>query len=138
MTSLSTKGPVYKQKSHGIEVSGWKREHEDKAFYTVSAGRSYRDSDGNWKTSNSFNLEDRDTLINYLDRAFKDAQAQLDADLEQRRLEDAASGHREGCPQEGPPMPRINQRCAEGAFLHLDRTCRTYISCLINRTYGFH
>jgi hypothetical protein len=90
MTSLSTKGSVYKQKSHGIEVAGWKREHEDKAFYSVSAARSYRDSDGNWKTSNSFNLEDRDILMNYLDRAFKDAQAQLDADLEQRRLQDAA------------------------------------------------
>lgn len=90
MTSLSKKGPVYKQKSHGIEVAVWKREHDEKAFYSVSASRSYRDSDGNWKTSNCFNLEDRDILMDYLDRAFKDAQARLDADREQRRLEDAA------------------------------------------------
>ena len=75
MTSLSKKGPVYKQKSHGIEVAVWKREHDGKAFYSVSATRSYRDSDGNWKTSNSFNLEDRDILMDYLDRAFKNAQA---------------------------------------------------------------
>ena len=89
MTSLSKRPPVYKQKSHGIEVAVWKREHEDKAFYSVSATRSYRDSDGNWKTSGSFNLEDRDILMDYLDRAFRDAQARLDADREQRRLEDA-------------------------------------------------
>ena len=87
---MSKKGPVYKQKSHGIEVAVWKRTHDDKAFYSVSATRSYRDSDGNWKTSNSFNLEDRDILMDYLDRAFKDAQARLDADREQRRQEDAA------------------------------------------------
>ena len=91
MTSLSKKGPVYKQKSHGIEVAVWARTTEDgKKFYSVSASRSYRDSEGNWKTSNSFNLEDRDILMDYLDRAFKDAQARLDADREQRRLEDAA------------------------------------------------
>jgi hypothetical protein len=91
MTSLSKKGPVYKQKSHGIEVAVWKREHDGKAFYSVSATRSYRDSDGNWKTSNSFNLEDRDILMDYLDRAFKDAQARLDADRAKRAEEDQAA-----------------------------------------------
>ena len=91
MTSLSKKGPVYKQKSHGIEVAVWKREHEDKTFYSISATRSYRDSDGNWKTTSSFNLEDRDILMDYLDRAFKDAQARPDADRDKRRLEDQAA-----------------------------------------------
>jgi hypothetical protein len=90
MTSLSKKGPVYKQKSHGIEVEVWKREHEDKVFYSISVNCSYRDRDGDWQNSNSFNLEDRDILMDYLDRAFKDAQTRLDADCEQRRLEDAA------------------------------------------------
>jgi hypothetical protein len=91
MTSLSKKGPVYKQKSHGIEVAVWKREHDGKAFYSVSATRSYRDSEGNWKTSNSFNLEDRDILMDYLDRAFKHAQARLDADRAKRAEEDQAA-----------------------------------------------
>jgi hypothetical protein len=91
MTSLSKKGPVYKQKSHGIEVAVWKREHDGKAFYSVSATRSYRDSEGNWKTSNSFNLEDRDILMDYLDRAFKHAQARLDADRAKRAEEDMAA-----------------------------------------------
>jgi hypothetical protein len=91
MTSLSKKGPVYKQKSHGIEVAVWKREHDGKAFYSVSATRSYKDSDGNWKTSNSFNLEDRDILMDYLDRAFKHAQARLDADRAKRAEEDQAA-----------------------------------------------
>jgi hypothetical protein len=91
MTSLSKKGPVYKQKSHGIEVAVWKREHDGKAFYSVSATRSYKDSDGNWKTGNSFNLEDRDILMDYLDRAFKHAQARLDADRAKRAEEDQAA-----------------------------------------------
>jgi hypothetical protein len=91
MTSLSKKGPVYKQKSHGIEVAVWKREYDGKAFYSVSATRSYRDSEGNWKTSNSFNLEDRDILMDYLDRAFKHAQARLDADRAKRAEEDMAA-----------------------------------------------
>ena len=91
MTSLNKKGPVYKQKSHGVEVAVWKRENEDgKAFYSVSATRSYRDSDGNWKTTSSFNLEDKDLLIDYLVRAFRFAQDSLDADREQRRQEDEA------------------------------------------------
>ena len=63
---------MYKQKSHGIEVAVWKREHDGKAFYSVSTTRSYRDSEGNWTTNNSFNLEDKDILMDYLDRAFRD------------------------------------------------------------------
>ena len=88
---------MYKQKAHGIEVAVWKREHDGKAFYSVSTTCSYRDSEGNWKTNNSFNLEDKDILLedkdilmDYLDRAFKDVQARLDADREQRRLEETA------------------------------------------------
>ena len=46
MTSLSKQGPVYKQKSHGIEVAVWKREREDKAFYSISINRTYRNKDG--------------------------------------------------------------------------------------------
>jgi hypothetical protein len=84
MTSLSKKPPVYKQKSHGIEVAVWKREHDGKAFYSISINRSYRDKDGDWQNSNSFNLEDRDILMDYLNRAFKDAQARLDADRDAR------------------------------------------------------
>ncbi len=91
MTSLSKKGPVYKQKSHGVEVAVWKRVHEDKTFYSVSATRSYRDSEGNWRNSNSFNLEDRDILTEYLDRALQFAQDGVDADREKRRLEDQAA-----------------------------------------------
>jgi hypothetical protein len=91
MTSLAKRPPVYKQKSHGVEVAVWKRTSEDgKAFYSVSASRSYRDGEGKWKTSNSFNLEGRDILMEYLGRAFKDAQARLNADREKRRQEDEA------------------------------------------------
>jgi hypothetical protein len=91
MTSLNKKPPVYKQKSHGVEVAVWKRENDEgKAFYSVSANRSYRDSEGNWKTTNSFNLEDQTILMDFLDRAFKHAQARLDADREKRRKEDEA------------------------------------------------
>ena len=92
MTSLNKKPPVYKQKFHGIEVAVWKRVNDEgKAFYSVSATRSYRDGEGKWKTTSSFNLEDRDILMDYLDRAFKDAQARMDADREKRRQEDIAA-----------------------------------------------
>jgi hypothetical protein len=92
MTSLAKRPPIYKQKSHGIEVAVWKREGSDgRAFYSISASRSYRDSDGNWKTSNSFNLEDQTILMDYLDRAFKHAQARLDADRAKRAEEDQAA-----------------------------------------------
>ena len=87
MTSLSKKGPVYTQKKYGIEVAVWKQEHEGKAFYSVSVNRSYK-KDGQWQNSNRFNLRDRDILMEYLDRAFKDAQARLDADREKRRMQD--------------------------------------------------
>jgi hypothetical protein len=91
MTSLSKTGPLYKQKKDGIEVAAWKQEHDGKAFYSVSASRSFKDKETDeWKSTNSFNLEDRDILMDYRDRAFKDAQARLDSDREQRRLEDAA------------------------------------------------
>jgi len=91
MTSLSKKGPVYKQKSHGIEVAVWARTTEDgKKFYSVSATRSYRDKDGKWQNSNSFNMEDRDLLMDYMDRAFKFAQDCVHADREKRRQEDEA------------------------------------------------
>ena len=86
MTSLSKKGPVYTQKKYGIEVAVWKQEHEGKPFYSVSAKRSYK-KDGQWLDTNRFNLQDRDTLMEFLDRAFKDAQARLDADREKRRLQ---------------------------------------------------
>jgi hypothetical protein len=91
MSSLSKKPPVYKQKSHGIEVAVWKRENDEgKAFYSVSATRSYKDNEGKWKTTSSFNLEDRDLLMDYLDRTFKFAQDCVDADREKRRQEDEA------------------------------------------------
>ena len=90
MTSLSKKGPVYKQKSHGIKVAAWQREHEGKAFYSVSATRSYK-KDGEWQTSSSFKLEGRDILMEYLDRAFNGAQARLNVDRAKRAEEDQAA-----------------------------------------------
>jgi hypothetical protein len=89
MTSLSKNRPVYTQKKNGIEVAVWKQAHEDKPFYSVSVNRSYR-KDGQWHTTNSFNLRDRAILMEFLNRAFDHAQARLDADREKRRLEDEA------------------------------------------------
>jgi hypothetical protein len=90
MTSLSKKGPVFKLKSHGVEVAMWKWVNDDgKAIYSISASRSYK-KDGEWFTSSSFNPEDRDLLMDYLDRAFKFAQDCVDADREKRRQEDEA------------------------------------------------
>jgi hypothetical protein len=72
-------------------VAVWKRVNDEgKTFYSVSANRSYRDGEGKWKTTSSFNMEDRDLLMDYLSRAFDHAQARLDADREKRRQEDEA------------------------------------------------
>src|SRR5688572_13101907 len=91
MTSLAKRPPIFKQKSHGVEVAVWRRTSDDgKAFYSISAARSYKDSEGNWHISGSFNLEDRDLLMGFLNRAFDHAQACLDADREKRRQEDEA------------------------------------------------
>jgi hypothetical protein len=87
MTSLSRNRPVYTQKNNGIEVAVWKQAHEEKSFYSISANRSYR-KDGHWHTTSSFNLKDRDILMEMLKHAFDHAQARLDADREKRRMED--------------------------------------------------
>ena len=90
MTSLSKNPPVFKKKFKGIEVALWKREHEGKIYYSVSTNRSYRDKDGDWQNSNSFDLESVDLLIDYLQQAKKLGEDFRAADREKRRQEDEA------------------------------------------------
>jgi hypothetical protein len=90
MTSLSKKGPIFKKKFKGIEVALWKREHEGKTYYSVSNNRSFRDKDGDWQNSNSFDLESVDLLIDYLQQAKRLGEEYRAADREKRRQEDEA------------------------------------------------
>ena len=89
MTSLSKKGPIFKKKFNGIEVALWKREHEGKHYYSVSANRSYKAGD-EWKTTSSFDLSEIDLVIDFLTQAKKLGEEYQAADRENRRLEDAA------------------------------------------------
>ena len=89
MTSLSKKGPIFKKKIKGLEVALWKREHEGKNYYSISASRSYRVGD-EWRTTSSFDLSEIDLVIDFLTQAKKLGEEYAAADREQRRLEDAA------------------------------------------------
>lgn len=89
MTSLSKKGPIFKKKMKGIEIALWRREHEGKNYYSISANRSYKAGD-QWKTTSSFDLSEIDLVIDYLQQAKKLGEEYAAADREQRRLEDAA------------------------------------------------
>jgi len=55
--------PVKKIRAGAISATIWKNEAEVKGkglttFYTVGFERSYKDKDGNWKSTNSLNMAD--------------------------------------------------------------------------------
>jgi hypothetical protein len=90
MTSLSKQGLVFKKKFKGIEVALWKREHEGKFYYTVSALRSYRAGD-EWKTTSSLDLAEVDLVIEYLQQAKKLGEEYRAADRAKCAEEDQAA-----------------------------------------------
>jgi hypothetical protein len=89
MTSLSKKGPIWKKKIKGIETALWRREHEGRNYYSISANRSYK-VDNEWKTTSSFDLSEIDLVIDFLTQAKKLGEEYLAADREKRRQEDEA------------------------------------------------
>lgn len=55
---MSDKAPVRKFRLGGVTASVWKNEGAERAFYTVTIQRAYKDTDGNWKNTDSFNSDD--------------------------------------------------------------------------------
>ncbi|MFO0701168.1 MAG: hypothetical protein U0236_18250 [Nitrospira sp.] len=54
--------PVTKFKCSTITASVWKNERGKGAFYNVTITRAYKTSDGTWKHSDSFSLNDLEAV----------------------------------------------------------------------------
>ena len=63
------KPPVAKLRVGLISGSIWERESENGSFYAVSFERRYRDGDGNWKSSHSYDTGDLLALSKLADLA---------------------------------------------------------------------
>ena len=69
-TGESAKPPVFKLRDHALNVAGWERTTLDgKTFYNVTFERRYRDAEGNWKSSHSYNADDLLSLAKAADLA---------------------------------------------------------------------
>ena len=70
------KAPIKNYRLGGVDCAIWENEHSGKKFYSFSFSRSYKDKEGNWKTSGNFNLQDIGNLISICqrlqDRAIKE------------------------------------------------------------------
>ena len=70
MTSLSKKLPAQEFKGvNNIKVAVWRREYEERVYYTYGPERGYKDKDGNWKSTSSFSPEEWDVVNGLLERA---------------------------------------------------------------------
>ena len=57
--SDSTQKPVHIHRSGALSASVWQREHNDTAFYSVTAQRAFTRDDGKtWEYGDSFNRDD--------------------------------------------------------------------------------
>ncbi len=60
--------PVAKLRIGLINASIWKRTHAEGTFHSVSFERRYRDKDGQWHSSQSFNTDDLLVLAKLADQ----------------------------------------------------------------------
>ncbi|ODS56441.1 MAG: hypothetical protein ABS36_08640 [Acidobacteria bacterium SCN 69-37] len=63
------KPPVAKVRVGLITASVWQRDSEQGSFYAVSFERRYRDAEGNWKSSHSYDTGDLLALAKIADLA---------------------------------------------------------------------
>ena len=66
---LTTSKPVNKLRIGLMYATVWQRITGEGTFYSVSFERRYRDSEGNWKSTHSYNAEDLLALAKLADRA---------------------------------------------------------------------
>lgn len=50
--------PEKKFRAGGVSATVWKNQAENGEYRTISIERNYKDKDGNWKTTNSFRVND--------------------------------------------------------------------------------
>ena len=63
------KAPVAKARVGLITASIWENQTETGTFHNVTFERRYRDSEGNWKSSHSYNADDLLSLAKAADMA---------------------------------------------------------------------
>ena len=63
------KPPVAKLRIGLINANIWQRVTDEDAFYSVSFERRYRDNDGNWQSTHSYNADDLLILAKLADKA---------------------------------------------------------------------
>lgn len=63
------KPPIAKLRLGLIFANIWQRATDDDVFYSVSFERRYRDSQGNWQSTHSYNPDDLLLLSKLADRA---------------------------------------------------------------------
>jgi hypothetical protein len=68
-TAEPAKPPVARVRVGLITASIWERTSESGAFYAVSFERRYRDAQGNWQTSHSYDTHDLLSLAKAADLA---------------------------------------------------------------------
>jgi hypothetical protein len=67
---MSDKKPASKVSLYPVSAAIWRNTTKDgKAFYSVTFERSYKDADGKWKSSDSFNEGDLLLLAKAADQA---------------------------------------------------------------------
>jgi hypothetical protein len=64
----TAKPPIAKLRLGLIYANIWQRQTEDDSFYSVSFER-YRDSQGNWQSTHSYDIDDLLVLAKLADRA---------------------------------------------------------------------
>jgi hypothetical protein len=67
--SETQKPPVAKLRIGLINANIWQRVTDEDAFYSVSFERRYRDNDGNWQSTHSYNADDLLILAKLADKA---------------------------------------------------------------------
>jgi hypothetical protein len=68
-TTETAKPPVAKLRLGLINANIWQRTTDDNVFYSVSFERRYKDSNGQWASTHSYNPEDLLTLAKLADQA---------------------------------------------------------------------
>jgi len=64
-----SKAPIAKLRLGLIYANIWQRVTDEDAFYSVSFERRYRDKDGKWQSTHSFNADDLLLLAKLADKA---------------------------------------------------------------------
>jgi len=71
MTETENKGPAKKFRAGGIKANVWKNAGETGEYYTVSLERSYKDKQGNWKSTSTLRVNDIPRAALVLEEAFR-------------------------------------------------------------------